>query len=116
MIARYGSWTSPISAQLVASAGRRLGSVALDGDDIYWLEVRPEEKGRGVVVRWSAAHGIADVTPAGTNVRTRVHEYGGAAYVVSRGTVYYSEFLDQRLYRLTPGHAPEPLTPAGDWF
>jgi dipeptidyl aminopeptidase/acylaminoacyl peptidase len=116
MIGRYGSWTSPISAHMVAAAGRRLGAVALDGDDIYWLEVRPEEKGRGVVVRWNAAHGISDVTPAGTNVRTRVHEYGGAAYVVSRGIVYYSEFLDQRLYRLKPGHAPEPLTPAGDWF
>ena len=68
---------------MVAAGGRRLGAVALDGDDIYWLEVRPEEEGRGVVVRWNAAHGISDVTPAVTNVRTRVHEYGGAAYVVS---------------------------------
>jgi dipeptidyl aminopeptidase/acylaminoacyl peptidase len=56
------------------------------------------------------------VTPGGTDVRTRVHEYGGAAYTVCRGIVYYSEFADQRLYRLEPGGAPEPLTPRGDWF
>jgi dipeptidyl aminopeptidase/acylaminoacyl peptidase len=59
---------------------------------------------------------IVDVTPAGVNVRTRVHEYGGAAYVVSDGVVYYSEFADQRLYRLAPGGAPQPLTPPGAWF
>ncbi len=56
---------------------------------------------------------IADVTPAGTNVRTRVHEYGGAAYTVSGGIVYFSEFADQRVYRLEPGGVPEPLTPPG---
>jgi dipeptidyl aminopeptidase/acylaminoacyl peptidase len=100
----------------VAAGGRRLGGVALDGDDIYWLELRPEEGGRSVIVRWSPVDGVADVAPAGTNVRTRVHEYGGAAYVVSRGTIYYSEFRDQRLYRLQPGGEPEPVTLAGDWF
>ena len=56
------------------------------------------------------------MTPAGTNVRTRVHEYGGAAYTVARGIVYYAEFADQRLYRLEPGGTPVPLTPLGDWF
>ncbi len=93
-----------------------MGSVALDGDDIYWIEGRPDEDGRNVIVKRSADGRIADVTPAGTNVRTRVHEYGGAAYTVSRGIVYYAEFADQRLYRLEPGGTPEPLTPPGDWF
>jgi dipeptidyl aminopeptidase/acylaminoacyl peptidase len=93
-----------------------LGSVALDGDDLYWIEGRPEDGGRNVLVKRSADGRIADVTPAGTNVRTRVHEYGGAAYTVSRGIVYYTEFADQRLYRLELGDTPEPLTPPGDWF
>jgi dipeptidyl aminopeptidase/acylaminoacyl peptidase len=114
--APYGTWTSPIAAQTVAAAALRLGSVALDGDDIYWIEGRPEDAGRNVIVKRSASGRIADVTPAETNVRTRVHEYGGAAYIVSRGVVYYAEFADQRLYRLEPGGAPEPLTPPGDWF
>jgi len=94
----------------------QLSSVVLDGDDIYWLERRPDEGGRSAVVRRSLDGRIADVTPTTTNVRTRVHEYGGAAYAVSRGTIYYSEFLDQRVYRLDPGGAPDPLTPPGDWF
>lgn len=112
----YGAWKSPISAQTVAAGALRLGSVALDGDDIYWLEGRPDEGGRNVIVKRSPDGRLVDVTPAQTNVRTRVHEYGGGAYIVSHRIVYYSEFADQRVYRLEPGHIPEPLTPPGDWF
>ena len=111
-----GTWTSPLTAQAVASASLRLGSVAVEGEDVYWIEGRPEEDGRNVVVRRSADGRISDATPATANVRTRVHEYGGAAYVVSDRTIYYAEFTDQRLYRLAPDGQPEPLTPPGDWF
>ena len=110
-IAPYGSWRSPISAALVATAGVSLNDIAIDGDDIYWLEGRPAEQGRVVVVRRAADGTIADVTPPGFNARTRVHEYGGAPYVVDRGTVYFSNFADQRLYRQAPGAAPQPITP-----
>ena len=124
-VAPYGTWTSPISAQTVAAQGLRLGFVALDGDDIYWLEGRPHEGGRNVLVKRSADGAIADVTPRDHNVRSRVHEYGGGAYVVSNGVVYYSNFVDQRIYRIagsrgakTPRDAdpPEPITPEGNWF
>jgi dipeptidyl aminopeptidase/acylaminoacyl peptidase len=100
----------------VASAALRLGGVTLDGDDIYWVEGRPEESGRHVLVRRTADGRIADATPAGTNVRTRVHEYGGAAHAVASRTIYYVEFTDQRLYKLTPDAAPVPLTPPGGYF
>ena len=106
----YGTWRSPITPRSVAASALRLGSVAIDDEDIYWIEGRPEEGGRNALVKRSANGQIADVTPAGSNVRTRVHEYGGAAYTVSRGVVYYAEFSDQRLYRLEPGGTPEPLT------
>jgi dipeptidyl aminopeptidase/acylaminoacyl peptidase len=111
----YGSWASTISAQDVAAGALRLGSVALDDDDIYWAEGRPDEGGRIVVVRWRSDGRVEDVTPPGSNVRTRVHEYGGAAFSVSGGTLYYVEFADGRLYRLAPGLPPQPLTPAGAW-
>ena len=110
-IAPYGSWRSPITAALVATSGVSLSSIVLDGDDIYWLEGRPAEGGRVVVVRRTADGAISDVTPPGFNVRTRVHEYGGAPYTVDQGIVYFSNFADQRLYRQRPGAAPEPLTP-----
>ena len=114
-IASYGLWQSAISAERVAVGSLRLSSITIDGGDVYWLEGRPAEGGRNVIVRRSEAGQVADVTPAGTNVRTRVHEYGGGAFAVGQGIVYYSEFADQRLYRLRPGGAPEPLTPAGAW-
>ena len=113
--APYGTWTSPLSARSVSAGSVQLSRVILDGDDLYWLERRPEEGGRGVVVTRGPHGGIADVTPIGTNVRTRVHEYGGAAYTVSQRIIYYSEFADQRVYRLEAGGVPEPLTPAGQW-
>jgi dipeptidyl aminopeptidase/acylaminoacyl peptidase len=126
-IAPYGSWRSPITADLITSAVIGLGQIAVDGDDIYWSELRPTEAGRTVVVRRSADGTVADVTPPGFNVRTRVHEYGGGAFAVADGTVYFSNFSDQRLYRqrtradqgpaLTPGadeHAsPQAITPEG---
>jgi dipeptidyl aminopeptidase/acylaminoacyl peptidase len=116
VVAPYGTWTSPISARTVAEQGLRLGFVALDGGDIYWLEGRPQEGGRNALVKRGADGRIADVTPRDHNVRTRVHEYGGGAYVVSDGVVYYSNFADQRIYRIDGSGPPEPMTPAGDWF
>src|SRR5438105_1747216 len=116
VVAPYGTWKSPIAAQTVVARALRLGGVTLDGEDLYWIEGRPAEGGRNVLVKRSGDGRIADVTPVGTNVRTRVHEYGGAAFSVSRGIAYYSEFADQRLYRLEPGGTPEPLTPPGDCF
>lgn len=81
------------------------------GEDVYWLEGRPTEGGRYVVVRRSADGSIADVTPQGFNARTRVHEYGGGSYFVSSSTVYFSNFSDQRLYRQDSGDDPIEVTP-----
>ena len=112
-VAPYGAWKSPITSDLIASGTIRLGQVALDGDDVYWVEVRPSEAGRSVVVRLSADGRVSDVTPPPFNVRTRVHEYGGGAFWVADGAVYFSNFDDQRLYRQDPGDAPHAITPEG---
>jgi dipeptidyl aminopeptidase/acylaminoacyl peptidase len=117
----YGTWPSPISAEAVATQGVRLGSVAVDGDDVYWLERRPNEGGRSVLVRRRADGRLEELTPQGFNVRTRVHEYGGGAYVVAAGDVYFSNFSDQRIYRGGDAGSREQdpayaVTPAGSWF
>lgn len=113
-IAPYGTWESPITPTLVTSNSVRLGEIVVDGDDVYWLEGRPLEGGRQVVVHRSTDGRVADLTPPPYNVRTRVHEYGGGAYTVAAGVVFFSNYADQRVYRLAPGAEARPLTPEVD--
>jgi dipeptidyl aminopeptidase/acylaminoacyl peptidase len=114
--APFGTWVSPLSAAAVAAGGLRLGMVMLDGDDIYWVEGRPSEGGRYALVRRRPDGRIEEVTPPDVNVRSRVHEYGGDGYLVVDGVVYFSNFADQRVYRLEPGEPPRPITPPAACF
>jgi dipeptidyl aminopeptidase/acylaminoacyl peptidase len=114
-ISPYGSWKSPITSDLIVSGTIGLDQVVLDGADIYWMEGRPAEAGRSVIVRRTLDGRTADMTLASLNARTRVHEYGGGAYTVGAGIVYFSNFADQRLYRRQGAGQPEPLTPEGDF-
>jgi dipeptidyl aminopeptidase/acylaminoacyl peptidase len=103
---------------MIVASSIGLGEIQLDGADVYWLETRPQEGGRSVVVRRAADGTMADVTPPlpqgatePVSVRSRVHEYGGGAYLVDAGVVYFANDADQRLYRQRPGTAPAPITP-----
>ena len=110
--APFGSWRSPITAELVARAGTRLAEPLLGADGAaWWLEGRPAEGGRTVLVRRSPGGEPEDVTPEGFYVRTRVHEYGGGAWLLHGETVFFSNFEDQRLYRQDAGEFPSPITP-----
>ncbi|HET9704391.1 MAG TPA: S9 family peptidase [Vicinamibacterales bacterium] len=111
----YGSWPSPLTADRVTAGTLRFDHIQLDGDDVYWLEGRASEAGRYVIVK-TTPEGIVDVTPPGFNVRTRVHEYGGAAYTVHQGTIYFANFADQRVYRHRPGETPVPITADGAFY
>jgi dipeptidyl aminopeptidase/acylaminoacyl peptidase len=108
----YGSWKSPITSELTSTGAVRFEQVLLDGDDVYWVEGRPAEGGRNVIVRRTPDGERTDMTPAPFNARTRVHEYGGAACAVFEDTLYFSNFTDQRLYRQAAGSAPQPITQA----
>ena len=110
----YGSWASPVTTDFIVADSVGLGQIALDGNDVYWVEMRPMEEGRHVVVKLSPRGAVSDVTPAPFNVRTRVHEYGGGAFAVSGGTVYFTNFDDQRVYRQRPGQEPTPISLEGD--
>jgi dipeptidyl aminopeptidase/acylaminoacyl peptidase len=110
-VAGYGTWRSPITAETITAGQVGLAEPRLDRGSAYWLEARPQEAGRTVLVRSVPVGDRQDLTPAPFNVRTRVHEYGGGAYAVRDGVVVAANFADQRLYRLDECSAARPLTP-----
>ncbi|HYH93814.1 MAG TPA: S9 family peptidase, partial [Candidatus Saccharimonadales bacterium] len=112
----YGTWPSPLRPEDLVTDAIRLAEPWVDGDDRYWIEGRPEEGGRRVLVREGLDGGAVDLTPAPFDVRTTVHEYGGGSYVVAGGTVVFSHRADGRLYRLDPGsRTPVAITPEGPY-
>ncbi len=108
-ISPYGSWKSPITAELITQGGLRLAEVRVDGSDVYWLEGRPEEAGRYVIVRRSPDGSTVDINPESFNVRNAVHEYGGGAYAVRDGVVYFTNWDDQRIYRASADGSGDPV-------
>ncbi len=111
----FGWWPSPWTAADVAAGKVSRGALQVDGVVAYWSESRPGEAGRPVVVAAARDAAPVDVSPPGVSVRTRVHEYGGAAFTVADGVLYYSDGDDERLYRYDgPGGDPVPLTPPAE--
>jgi acetyl esterase/lipase len=104
-VARFGTWESPVTPDLITGATIGLSELAVDGDAVYWLESRPAEQGRRALVRWRAGAPAADALPLATDVTTRVHEYGGGAYAVRGGLIVYSERSDGSVW-LAEGDAP----------
>jgi dipeptidyl aminopeptidase/acylaminoacyl peptidase len=114
--APYGSWKSPISSALVAASSVKLNDLTVEGDFIYWLEGRAAEGGRNVLIQCDPDGSTKELTPPEMNVRTLAHEYGGGAYVVSEGEVFFSNYTDQRLYRINKKGLIEPISPANSKY
>lgn len=106
-----GSWESPLKADAIASHSLRLSQIAYDGDDMYFLEGRPGEGGRTTIIRREKDGLMTCLLETPYNVRTLVHEYGGGAFTVDRGKIYFVNYSDQRIYRLEPGKEPIAITP-----
>ncbi|XP_057986843.1 uncharacterized protein LOC131169212 [Hevea brasiliensis] len=115
--APYGSWKSPITADIVSGASKRLDGTAIDGRGrLFWLESRPTEAGRSVLVKGEEKAGeeAIDVTPKEFSVRTTAQEYGGGAFTISGDTVIFANYKDQRLYKQSVDSidsTPVPITP-----
>lgn len=120
-IAPYGHWTSPITPEWLTHSQKRYGHIVLEGASVYWDESRPNEKGRGVVMERTAEGKLIEHTPEGMSCRTRVHEYGGLAFAVFQGKVYFVNDKDQRVYlekepMTEPGIKAADLHIAGDYL
>ena len=112
-IAPYGAWESPVTTEMLTAGALRFEGIAVDGDDVYWVESRPDEAGRCAAMRLAADGATTELTTPAHNARSRVHEYGGGALAVSNGVAYFSNFSDQRLYRrpVDGSEAPAAITP-----
>ena len=110
-VAPYGTWKSPITSDAIVAAAVTLGEIRVDGEDVYWSELRPAEGGRTVIVRRTPDGRTQDVNSAPLSARTRVHEYGGGAWAVHQGTLFFTDYASQTLYRQDPGGEPRRLTP-----
>ena len=110
--APYGTWTSPVTPDLMTKEAVGLSALAADGPDLYWIESRPYENGRSVLVRRDAAGQVADAVPAGTHVGSRVHEYGGGAYAVRDGHLVWSARDDGGVWLREAGGEPRALPTA----
>lgn len=95
----YGTWKSPISSDLIVKGAIGLSSPSLLQNGICWMESRPQEGGRSVLVEQDQEGNVRDVTPSSFNIRTRVHEYGGGSSLIHNGVHYFSNFSDQQLYQ-----------------
>src|SRR5512133_3836639 len=107
----YGLWPSPLDGEQVARQATAYDAVHTSGEAVHWLETRPSQDGRAVVVRWTDDSGAADAVPARFDVGSRVHEYGGGAYLPAGRTLFACNQDDQRLYRIDGQRDPVPITP-----
>ncbi len=111
--AACGSWVSPLGAARIAAGNLGLMQPHIAGDCVYWVESRPAENGRGVLVRKRTGESRRDLTPPPFSVRSRAHEYGGGAYAISGDTVFFVNDSDQQIYHLpVAGGTPQQLTTA----
>lgn len=117
MKAPYGSWKSPVTTDLIVAECIGLGGSQFVGDTLYWMELRPQEGGRAVLVRREADGSTTDLYPAPFYARTRVHEYGGGAWLIGGETLFFSNFSDQQLYvqELVAADTPRKLTDEPDF-
>lgn len=109
----YGAWPSPITPAMLVSSPPGIREAGTWNDAICWVESRPQEKGRYVLVM-RTTNGPLDLTPEPFSVRNRVHEYGGGAWTGAGDALVFSNFADNRLYRLDAvGAEARPITPEG---
>jgi len=107
--APFGSWRTPLTADAIVADVKGLQDLRSHNGILYWLETRPKEQGRTVLMARDPAGALREVTPAPYNLRSRVHEYGGGAYLPCDAGIFFVNFTDQRVYRIT-GERIEPIT------
>lgn len=106
-----GEWISPLTASDISKAGVSVSWPQVVGSDTWWVETRPEEGGRRVIV----SKKLGDLLPPPFSASHAVHEYGGRSYLgleqSNSYVLYFSNKKDQRLYKKVGEKEPIALTP-----
>ncbi|KAI6008748.1 Alpha/Beta hydrolase protein, partial [Pisolithus orientalis] len=108
--APYGRWESDITPELLVQGSIPFDDVFVDPltSAVYHIERRAADHGRYVIVNTATD---SDVIPSPLSARTGVQEYGGAAAIAYGGVIYFSNFADNRVYKIIEGQAAEPVSP-----
>lgn len=114
-IANYGTWEATIVADMLTQKARRFGTLKTKGDAIYWCEQRSDEKGRGVLMRWSQQQGVTQILNEEYSARSKVHEYGGGEFCIADDKIYFVNADDQQIYSCVVGQTPILITHADDF-
>lgn len=113
--AAYGTWTSSLTGEFVAANSVKMGEPQWLGESLFWLETRPEEKGRQTILQRTADGTVHEILPNSWSARTRIHEYGGGSFVATPDALYFVNGEDQQIYRLNLAtQSIEPITQTTD--
>jgi dipeptidyl aminopeptidase/acylaminoacyl peptidase len=107
----YGAWPSPVDARDLVTGSSQPIDVRAAGGRTWWSQTRPDQGGRQQIIRRDSDGTMHDPLPEDWSARTRVHEYGGAAWWIHDQVIFSVNWSDQRLYRAEPGRPPVPITP-----
>lgn len=105
----YGSWKSPITSKMLTGGSIKFLDIFVDGNDFYISELRPSEKGRSTILKFNGKI-FDEILDNKFNARTKVHEYGGLSFAVKDSEIYFSNFVDQRIYKKNKKGKYFPIT------
>ncbi|MGS0728102.1 S9 family peptidase, partial [Shewanella sp. 0m-11] len=112
-LADFGSWESPVTPEDVYDLADDISDVRATSQGIYFVQSNADNAGKKGVYRLDLDGSINKVVSSNFNIRSRVHEYGGAPFVAIGNSLFATKFSDQILYRIAPNQAPFALTPNG---
>ena len=111
----YGNWPASITSELVTRAAPSINHIQSNDDRLFWVENRPWEAGRNVIMCRNRDGSFRDLLPPPYSHHSKVHEYGGMAYTVTDKQLYFVNAADQCIYQLDLSNDgdPVPITAPG---
>jgi dipeptidyl aminopeptidase/acylaminoacyl peptidase len=109
----YGAWQSPISAASIFEASDNVSYLSVENNQLYFVESKASANGKNILFKLNQKNVAVQLTSNEVSVRSRVHEYGGRPYLVDGEDIYYSQFTDQKIYRISQNNPPEAITSEG---